>query len=173
MEMEDTRMGLVVVHVGISLIGIGAGLVVLAGLLRGRELERWTVAFLASTTATSVSGFPLAADRLLPSHVVGVISLVVLGVAAYARYRRELAGRWRIVYVIAASLALYLNVFVGVIQSFLKIPALHALAPTQSEPAFVVTQLAVLGTFAGLSIAAAVKARPQPAGSAAIRPVAT
>jgi len=101
----------------------------------------------------------------LPSHIVGLLSLVALGAGAYARYRRELAGHWRTVYVVTAALALYLNVFVGVIQSFLKVPALHAMAPTQSEPPFVMTQLTVLAIFAGLAIAAVVRFRPDPIGS--------
>jgi hypothetical protein len=90
-------------------------------------------------------GFPFL--HLLPSHVVGAISLVVLAVAIYARYARHLAGGWRGTYVIGAVIALYLNVFVLVVQSFLKVPALHALAPTQSEPPFAVAQLVVLVLF--------------------------
>jgi hypothetical protein len=160
-------MGITVTHVAISLIGIAAGLVSLAGMLGGRRLDGWTAAFLASTIATSVSGFAIAADRVLPSHVVGALSLLVLAAAVYARYRRDLAGRWRIVYVVTAVLALYLNVFVGVIQAFLKVPALHGLAPTQAEPPFVVAQLAVLATFAGLAVAAVVRFRPQPRPRAA------
>jgi len=162
-------VGLTVVHVVISLIGIGSGLVVLVGMLRGKRHDGWTAAFLASTVATSVTGFVFAADRVLPSHIVGALSLLVLGAGVYARYRRELAGRWRAVYVIAAVLALYLNVFVGVIQSFLKVPALRAMAPTQSEPPFVTTQLAVLALFAGLSIVAVVKFRPEPTRSPHIK----
>jgi hypothetical protein len=160
---------LTVVHVVISLIGIGSGLVVFVGMLLRKRYEGWTAAFLATTVATSVTGFAFAADRLLPSHVVGALSLVVLAVAAYARYRQELAGRWRAIYVVAAGLALYLNVFVGVIQSFLKIPALRAMAPTQSESPFVLTQLAVLAMFAGMSIAAVVRFRPESTGSPHIK----
>lgn len=162
-------MGLTVVHVVISLIGIGSGLVVLVGMLKGKRFDGWTAAFLASTVATSVTGFAFAADRVLPSHIVGALSLLVLGASAYARYRQELAGRWRAIYVVAAVLALYLNVFVGVVQSFLKVPALRAMAPTQSEPPFVITQLAVLAIFAGLSIAAVVKFRPEHTGSPHIK----
>lgn len=162
-------MGLTVVHVGISLIGIGSGLVVLVGMLKGKRYEGWTAAFLASTVATSVTGFAFPADRVLPSHIVGALSLLVLGVGAYARYRRELAGRWRAIYVVSAVLALYLNVFVGVVQSFLKVRALRALAPTQSEPPFVMAQLAVLAIFAGLSIAAVLNFRPEHSGALHIR----
>ena len=162
-------MGLTVVHVVISLIGIGSGLVVLVGMLRGKRYDGWTAAFLASTVATSVTGFALAADRVLPSHIVGALSLLVLGAGVYARYRRELAGRWRAIYVFAAVVALYLNVFVGVVQSFLKVPALRAMAPTQSEPPFVMTQLTVLALFACLSIAAVVRFRPEHTGSPHIK----
>jgi hypothetical protein len=162
-------VGLTVVHVVISLIGIGSGLVMLVGMLSGKRYEGWTAAFLATTVATSVTGFAFAADRVLPSHVVGALSLVVLGTSAYARYREELAGRWRAIYVITTVLALYLNVFVGVVQSFLKVPALRSMAPTQSEPPFVMTQLAVLALFAGLSIAAVVRFRPERTGLAHIK----
>ena len=144
-----------VLHVIISLVGIGSGLVVLLGLLTGQRLETWTVVFLASTVATSATGFGFPVDRMLPSHIVGAISLVVLAVAIFARYGRRMAGRWRVVYVLLAVLALYFNVFVGVVQAFLRIPALRVLAPTQSEPPFALTQLAVLVVFIGLSIAAA------------------
>jgi hypothetical protein len=141
------------IHVLISLIGIGSGLVVLAGLLTGRRLDTWTALFLASTIATSVTGFGFSVDRVLPSHIVGTISLVLLAVAAFARYRRELVGPWRAVYVIAAVLSLYLNVFVGVVQSFLRIPTLRTLAPTQAEAPFVLVQLVVLTLFAALAVA--------------------
>jgi hypothetical protein len=157
-------VGLTVVHVVISLIGIGSGLVVLVGMLRRSRYDGLTAVFLASTVTTSVTGFAFAADRVLPSHIVGALSLLVLAVAAYARYRQELTGRWRAIYVVAAVLALYLNVFVGVIQSFLKVPVLRELAPTQSESPFVMTQLAVLAIFAGVSIAAVVRFRPEHTG---------
>ena len=134
-----------VLHVVISLVGIGSGLVVLFGLLTGRRLDKWTVVFLASTVATSATGFGFPVDRVLPSHIVGAISLVVLAVAIFARYGRHMAGRWRVVYVLLAVLSLYLNVFVGVVQAFLRVPTLRAMAPTQSEPPFALTQLAVVG----------------------------
>lgn len=146
-------------HVLISLVGIGAGCVVLYGLLTGKQLDGWTALFLATTVATSVTGFGFPVDHLLPSHIVGIISLVVLGVAIVARYSFQLAGLWRQVYVVCAALALYLNVFVGVVPSFLKVPALKALAPTQTEPAFLVAQLAILTFFVGLAIVATKRAR--------------
>src|SRR5712692_8166056 len=150
------------VHVVISLVGIGSGLVVLYGLLTGKRLDRWTAAFLATTVATSVTGFGFPFDHLLPSHKVGIISLVVLAVAILARYALHLAGAWRRIYVISASVALYLNVFVGVVQAFLKVPALTATAPKQTEPPFVITQLVVLALFIVLTIVAAKRFRSEP-----------
>jgi hypothetical protein len=135
------------VHVAISLVGIGSGLIVLFGLLGGKRLNASTAVFLATTVATSVTGYGFPFTHLLPSHIVGAISLLVLAVATYARYGRHLAGNWRGTYVICAVAALYFNVFVLVVQSFLKVPALHALAPTQSEPPFAVAQLVVLVLF--------------------------
>ena len=158
-------MGVIAIHVAVSLAGIGAGLVALAGMLVGKRLDGWTAVFLASSAATSASGFALAADRVLPSHIVGTLSLLVLGAGAYARYRQDLAGRWRAVYVVAAVLALYLNVFVAVVQSFLKVAALRALAPTQTEPPFVIAQAGMLALFAGLCVAAVVNFRPSDSAS--------
>jgi hypothetical protein len=143
------------VHVVISLVGILSGLVVLFGLIAGKSLDRWTAVFLVTTVATSVTGFMFPFHKLLPSHVVGVISLVILAIAIYARYSRHLAGGWRRTYVINAVIALYLNVFVLVVQLFEKVPALNALAPTQSEPPFLVTQIVVMAIFVVLGIFAA------------------
>jgi magnesium-transporting ATPase (P-type) len=144
------------------LVGIFSGFVVLFGLLRGNRCDGWTKLFLITTVATSVTGYGFPVDRLMPSHVVGFISLVVLAVAIFARYRRHLAGIWRWIYVVTAMIALYLNVFVGVVQAFEKVPALKALAPTQSEPPFARTQLVVLALFILLSIIAALRFRPEP-----------
>src|SRR6266404_2107877 len=123
------------IHVAISLVGIFSGFVVLLGLLSGKRLDGWTALFLTTTVATSVTGFFFPVHHFMPSHVVGIISLIVLAVAIYARYNRALAGGWRKTYVIGAVIALYLNVFVGIVQAFQKVPALKALAPTQTEPA--------------------------------------
>jgi hypothetical protein len=142
------------VHVVLSLVGIGAGLVVMFGLLNGRERNGWTALFLATTAATSVTGFGFPVDHLLPSHVVGFVSLVGLAVAVLARYGLGLRGAWRSVYVVCAALVLYLNVFVGVVQAFLKVSTLHALAPTQTEPPFLVAQVAVLALFVILTVVA-------------------
>jgi hypothetical protein len=150
------------VHVVLSLVGIGSGLLVMLGLLTGNDRPGWTLLFLATTVATSVTGFGFPFDHLLPSHKVGIISLVVLAVAIVARYALHLAGPWRPVYVICAAVALYLNVFVGVVQAFQKVPALTALAPKQTEPPFVVAQLVVLVLFIVLTIAAAKRFRGEP-----------
>jgi hypothetical protein len=135
------------VHVLLSLVGIASGLMVLFGFLVGKRLMASTAVFLATTAATSLTGYGFPFDHLLPSHIVGAISLLVLALAGYALYARHLAGPWSAVYVVGAVMALYLNVFVLVVQSFLKVPALHDLAPTQSEPPFAVAQLAVLALF--------------------------
>ena len=135
------------VHVVLSLIGIGSGLVILYGLLRGKRMDSGTVLFLSTTAATSLTGFGFPFHQLLPSHVVGIISLVVLAAAGFARYARHLAGAWRATYVVGAVMALYLNVFVLFVQLFRKVPALKAVAPTQTEAPFAATQLAVLVVF--------------------------
>lgn len=142
------------VHVVLSLVGIGSGLVVAYGFLTARDSAAWTALFLRTTVATSVTGYGFPFDHLLPSHIVGAISLVVLAVAVYARYQARLAGIWRRTYIISAVIGLYLNVFVLVVQSFLKVPALNALAPTQSEPPFAIVQGVVLLLFVGLGTAA-------------------
>jgi hypothetical protein len=146
-------------HVAISLLGIVSGIVVMAGLLRGRDRGAWTALFIVTTVATSVTGFGFPVDHVLPSHVVGVVSLVILAVAILARYGRHLAGHWRTIYVVCAALALYLNVFVGVVQAFMKVATLHALAPQQTEPPFLITQLAVLALFIIIGVLAAKRFR--------------
>ncbi len=154
---------LTLVHVALSLVGIGTGFVVVFGLLAAKRLVGWTSVFLATTVLTSITGFFFPFHRLLPSHVVGMVSLIVLAVAIFALYVRRLAGPWRRTYAISAVIALYLNFFVLVVQMFLKVPALKALAPTQSEPPFQVTQLIVLALFIVLAIFAALKFRAKSA----------
>ena len=134
-------------HVLLSLAGIGSGFIVVYGLLTGRRLDGWTAIFLTTTVLTSLTGFLFPVEHLLPSHVVGIISLVVLAVAILARYALHLAHAWRWIYVVCAVLALYLNSFVAVVRSFLKVPALKALAPTQKEPPFLIAQLIVMAIF--------------------------
>src|ERR1700722_19025456 len=138
------------VHIIISLIGIGSGCLVMFGLLTARRFDGWTVLFLVTTVLTSVTGFGFPFDHLLPSHKVGILSLVILAAAIPARYVFHLAGSWRWVYVVGAGMALYFNVFVLVVQSFEKAPALKALAPTQKEPPFLIAQLVVLLLFVAL-----------------------
>jgi hypothetical protein len=148
-------------HVVLSLIGIVSGLVVLFGMLGAKKLAGWTALFLATTVLTSVTGFFFPRDHLLPSHIVGIISLVVLAVAILALYVYRLAGSWRWIYVTGAVVALYLNVFVGVVQAFQKVPFLQPLAPTQSELPFLATQLIVIAAFVVLGIVAARTFHPQ------------
>jgi len=146
-------------HVLISLIGIASGLAVMYGLLNGRPLDRLTAIFLVFTVLTSVTGFGFPFTQLLPSHKVGIISLVLLAFAIPARYVFHLAGPWRLTYVVTAAMSLYLNCFVLVVQLFMKVPALNALAPTQKEPPFLIAQLIVLALFIGLTILAAKRFR--------------
>ena len=150
------------IHVLISLVGILSGFVVMLGLLAGKRLDGWTETFLTTTVATSVTGFFFPVQHFMPSHAVGILSLLVLAVAIYARYPAQLAGAWRKVYVITALLALYLNVFVAIVQAFLKIPVLKALAPTQTEPPFKLTQLVVLFAFVAIASVAAIRFRSEP-----------
>lgn len=148
------------VHVVISLIGILSGFVVALGLLKSSRPTAWTAIFLLTTILTSVTGFGFPFDRFLPSHWVGFISLVVLAVALLALYAFNLSGPWRWIYVVTALVALYLNVFVAVVQAFQKLAFLQPLAPTQSEPPFLVAQIAVLAIFVALGAVAARRFHP-------------
>ena len=149
-------------HVVISLVGIASGLIVVYGLLTGKRLDTWTAIFLIFTVLTSATGFLFPFTHLLPSHIVGIISLVVLAFAILARYPLHLNGIWRLAYVISAMLALYLNVFVLVAQLFLKVPALKALAPTGKEPPFLIAQLTVMAVFVVLTVLAAKRFHAEP-----------
>ena len=135
------------VHVALGLIGVVTGLIVLYGMLAAKKLAGWTDIFLVTTVLTSVTGFMLPADHLLPSHIIGFLSLAVLALAIAAYYFYRLRGSWRWIYVIGALIALYLNVFVTIFQAFLKLPFLQRLAPTQSEPPFLAAQLIALAAF--------------------------
>jgi len=141
-------------HVVISLIGIFAGLIVLFGMFKANLLNNWTALFLVTTVLTSVTGFFFHSVSFGPPHVLGILSLVVLAVAIPALYVYRLAGPWRWIYVAGAVVALYFNVFVGVVQAFQKLSFLQPLAPTQSEPPFFIAQAAVLVTFIVLGIVA-------------------
>jgi hypothetical protein len=151
-------------HVIISLIGLASGYIVVVGLLSSQRMPGWTALFLITTVLTSVTGFGFPFDQLLPSHIFAIISLIVLAIAILALYAFRLAGAWRWIYVVGAMIALYLNTFVGIVQAFLKIPALNALAPTQSEPPFAIAQGVALLIFVVLTIVAAFKFRPPAAG---------
>jgi hypothetical protein len=150
------------VHVLISLVGIATGLIVLFGMLRGERMDSMTSVFLITTVLTSATGFILPAPHFLPSHAIAILSLIALAIAIAARYSYHMAGGWRRTYVITATIALYFNVFVLVVQSFLKVPALHALAPTQSEPPFAIAQGTVLVLFAVLGTLAVKRFRAEP-----------
>jgi len=149
------------VHVLISLIGIVSGFVIVFGLLVSKRLGGWTAVFLASTVLTSVTGFFFPFHGFLPSHAVGILSLIVLAIAIFARYGRHLAGAWRRIYVVTAVIAFYFNTFVLIVQLFQKVPALKAMAPTQSEAPFKVTQLLALALFVLVGIFATIKFRDE------------
>jgi hypothetical protein len=158
----------VLVHVVISLIAIVAGLVVMFGMLGSKRMPGLTAIFLLFTILTSVSGFlipPFLSEKLLPSHMFGILSLVLLTIACFALYVMKLNGAWRWIYALTALVSLYLNVFVLVVQSFLKVPALHALAPSvpPAEPPFAVAQGVVLVFFVVVIIGVLRRFRPAPA----------
>ena len=157
-----------IAHVAISLLAILAGFVVLFGLLTVNRLDGWTKWFLILAAATLVTGFLFPFHGFTPAFKLGIIATVVLAITIFARYAKHLGGAWRWVYVIGALVSLYLNVFVGIVQSFQKFPALHALAPHQTEPAFVGTQLGALLLFVTLIIAGIIRFRLDPPPRAAI-----
>jgi hypothetical protein len=147
-------------HVIVSLVAIASGAVVTAGIWRARRLPGWTALFLITTIGTSMTGFFFHSKSIGPPHVVGVISLIILAIALVALYGYKLAGSWRWIYVATALAAFYLNVFVAIVQAFQKLPFLRPLAPTGSEPPFVVTQLLVLAGFVALGFLAARRFHP-------------
>jgi hypothetical protein len=148
------------IHTVLSLVGIVAGLVVAGSLVTGTRLDRWAALFLVTTVLANASGFGFPFVNLLPSHVVGVVSLVVLAAVTVADYVKHLAGRWRTTYAVGVVLATYLNVFVLVAQLFKRIPVLFVAAPTQSEPPFALTQSLVLALFVWLGVGAVKGFRP-------------
>jgi hypothetical protein len=150
------------VHVAISLIAIVAGLVVMGGMLGSNRQPALTAIFLLFTILTSATGFLFPFTQLLPSHMIGILSLVLLAIACIALYGMKLSGPWRWIYVLTALVSLYFNVFVLVIQSFLKVPALTALAPGNppSGPVFAVVQGIVLLFFILVIIGAVRRFRP-------------
>jgi hypothetical protein len=144
-------------HVGVSLAGIVAGGALLFEMLTGKWSPRGSTLFFAAMAATDITGFLFPVHQFLPSHAVGIISLIVLSVALYAQRFRQFRGAWRKVYAIGVVAALYLDVFVALVQAFRKIPTLNALAPTQTEPAVKLTQLAALAGFVIIGVATAIR----------------
>ena len=145
--MSTYLMLFTLVHVLISLVAIASGFVVMYELLRSQGSRGWTAFFLATTVLTSVTGFGFPFEHVTPGHVLGVLSLIALGLALYALYSQKLVGKWRTVYVVTALVAQYFNVFVLIVQSFQKVPALQALAPTQTEWPFALVQGLTLVAF--------------------------
>jgi len=154
-----------IIHTLISLVAILTGLVVLVGMLGRNRLDGWTKWFLTTAVATTITGFFFPFHSFTPAIGLGIISLPFLALAIIARYPKQQAGAWRWIYVIAAVICLYFNLFVLVVQSFQKVPALHALAPTQTESPFKLTQLVLLIASALLCIAAVIRFRPEPASA--------
>jgi hypothetical protein len=141
-------------HVLLSLVGIGAGFVAIFGLIGGRWLNLWISIFLWTTVLTSVTGFFFPFKGMTPGIILGIISLVVLALSLYALYSKKMAGGWRATFVITAVMAQYFNFFVLIAQSFMKVPALHALAPTGSEGPFKIAQVTALIVFVVLGVLA-------------------
>ena len=155
-----------IIHTLISLVAIITGLVVLFGLLAGKRLDSWTKWFLITAVATTVTGFFFPFHGLTPALILGIISSIALVITIIARYPKHLTGAWRWIYTIGAVISLYLNLVVLVAQVFEKVPFLHAMAPTQTEGPFKLTQLVVLALFIMLGIAAVIRFRPEPARAA-------
>jgi hypothetical protein len=156
---ESALPAFTIVHVAISLAAIASGFIVLFGMIANKRLAGWHACFLATTVATSLTGFGFPIKGMTPGIAIGMISLVVLGVVIAARYSRRLAGLWRPVYIIGAVFALYLNFVVLIVQSFQKVPSLKALATTQSEPPFIATQVVSMVAFIVLGALAVRKFR--------------
>src|SRR5437764_15239644 len=152
-----------IIHTLISLVAIFTGLVVVFGMLTGNRLDGWMRWFLITAVATTVTGFFFPFRGFTPAIGLGIISLPFLALTIFASYSKKLAGAWRWIYVIGAVICLYFNLFVLVVQLFEKVPALHALAPTQTESPFKLTQLVVLTISALLCIVALIRFRPEPA----------
>jgi hypothetical protein len=155
-----------IIHTVISLIAIFTGFVVLFGMIAGKRLDRWTKWFLISAVATTITGFLFPFHGFTPAIGLGIISLPFLALTIFARCFKHLAGAWRWIYVVGAMICLYFNLFVLVVQLFEKVPALHAIAPTQTESPFKLTQLAVLVVSTLLAIVAVIRFRPEPAPAA-------
>ena len=155
-----------VIHVLISLVAIFTGVVVVFGMVASNRLDCWTKWFLTTAVLTTVTGFFFPFHGFTPAIGLGIISLPFLAITIFARYSKHLAGSWRWIYAIGAVICLYFNLFVLVVQLFEKVPALHAMAPTQTESPFKLTQLVVLMLSTVLAIVAAIRFRPEPAPAA-------
>src|SRR5881628_50185 len=151
-----------IIHTLISLIAIFTGIAVLFGMLAGKRLDSWTKWFLITAVATTITGFFFPFHGFTPAIGLGIISLPFLALTIYARYPKHLIGAWRWIYAIGAMICLYFNLFVLVVQLFEKVPALHTMAPTQTESPFKLTQLVVLATFILLGIVAVIRFHPEP-----------
>jgi hypothetical protein len=156
-------------HVMLSVIGIGSGLVVVVGMWAAKRLDGWTALFLATTVLTSVTGFLFHSAHFGPPHVIGLLSLLLLVLAILARYSYHIHASWRWVYVVSAMLALYFNVFVAVVQAFQKLPLLQPLAPTGTEPPFVIAQALVLAVFGVATVAALKRFYPRDTGAVSMK----
>jgi hypothetical protein len=148
-------------HVFMSLIGIGAGIFIIFGLLTSRRLSILTSLFLITTVLTSLTGFLYPFNGMTPGIVLGILSMIALILAIVGLYVRKLAGAWRGIYVVSVIVAFYFNFFVLVAQAFDKVPVLHAVAPSQKSPGFMITQLAVLLIFILLTVRAVKKFHPE------------
>jgi hypothetical protein len=146
-QQQGGSVTLLEIHVALSLFGIVAGLAAMIATAQGKLPPALTAVFLGSLVLTSATGFPLPPFGLDPPRIVGIISLVLLAIAIAALYLFRLAGAWRWIYVVTATIACWFNGFVGVAQTFMKIDFFHALAPTQQEPPFLIAQVAVLALF--------------------------
>jgi len=151
-----------IIHTVISLIAIFTGIAVLFGMLAGKRLDGWTKWFLITAIATTITGFFFPFHGFTPAIGLGIISLPFLALTIFARYSKHLTGAWRWIYVIGALICLYFNLFVLVVQLFEKVPALHTMAPTQTESPFKLTQVCVLVVSAVLAIIAVVRFHPEP-----------
>lgn len=161
-----------VLHVIISLIAIAAGLIVLIGMLGSKRRAGWTalfllatMLFLLATILTSMTGFMFPINGFTPALGTEIVSLLVLAIALLALYGKHLAGNWRWIYIATAVTALWFNVLVLIVQAFQKVAFLKAMAPTQSEPPFLIAQSAALAIFVVLGLIAAFKFRPALASS--------
>src|SRR2546425_2079199 len=155
-----------IIHVLISLAAIFTGIVVVFGIIADKRLDSWAKWFLITAVATTVTGFFFPFHGFTPAIGLGIISLPFLALTIYARYPKHLAGAWRWIYAIGAVICLYFNLFVLVVQAFEKVPALHAMAPTQTESPFKLTQVCVLVVSAVLAIIAVIRFHPKRAYAA-------